>query len=194
MKQNARALEKFIEPFIALFTTEETIRDKEKREELEDLIFNFGGDGGGLFTDDTKLSFLEGGKTASELFESYRGYIRREISQLLIGTDSGTSAENSNRSTARVQNEVRLDILINDAADIALTIRSQVFKPYVIANFGANAPIPILKFKHQTNRDMKEFANGLKLMRENNYELEDDNAQQVNKETGYKFKKIEVNA
>ena len=64
----------------------------------------------------------------------------------------------------------------------------------MIANFGANAPIPILKFKHQTNRDMKEFANGLKLMRENNYELEDDNAQQVNKETGYKFKKIEVNA
>jgi phage gp29-like protein len=111
---------------------------------------------------------------------------RRQASQLIIGSDSGVFAEGSNRSTASVQDSVRKSMTSNDTADLRRTIRTQIFKPLVEANFGKGMPIPDVEFKFDMG--MNEISENMERMKRAGWELP---VEELNKLTGLKWVKSE---
>ena len=104
-------------------------------------------------------------------FKDFLDRNEKQIFRLILGQDSTSSADNSNRSTAAVHNLVRGDILASDARAIEETVNNQIIKPLYEANFGQNDERPIFRFRLKTTAELQEMANVVKTLDEAGYEI-----------------------
>lgn len=201
IKDWIRFLERFGQPFVKAFVDwDEFERNEENddsgdtdtdREDLEELIANFGSDGGGIFPKDiVDIDLMEAINDEGTGFLNFQKYAERKINQLLLGQDSTSSAENSNRSTAAVHYMVKENLLIRDCKRIATSINTQLFAPMVYYRFGANAPVPCLKFNNDSAGDLKTRAEVIKTMGDSGYKLPED---AVRKTMGMPFQEASQN-
>lgn len=186
---NIRAIEKVLIPFVSLMVDHETFKDETRMAELEAKLAAFGADGGGIFTEGSEFSYNEVKGSQAEIYDKFHTMCRRQASQLIIGSDSGVFAEGSNRSTASVQDSVRKSMTLNDTADLRRTIRTQIFKPLIEANFGKGMPIPDVEFKFDVNTS--EVSEIMERMYKAGYTMP---VEELNKLTGLKWEKIEGQA
>jgi phage gp29-like protein len=126
-----------------------------------------------------------------ETFTNYLEFSEKQIFRLILGQDSTSSADNSNRSTAAVHNLVRQDLLASDAVAVEETINTQIIAPLINANFGASTPKPKFKFKFKGVQDMLDIASLIKNLGDAGYEMD---AKQISEKLGMDIKKKEVTA
>ncbi len=114
--------------------------DKQK---LLKMLESLGTDAVAAFSKSIDLKFIEPARAGARPYEPLQGYCNTEITILWLGqhltTDLGASGS---RAAAEVHDRVREDLLVNDIADEAHSIRRDLLTPLVRARFGDAAPVP----------------------------------------------------
>ena len=135
--------------------------DSDQRAEVESMLENMTYGGYAITNNnDVELEFPTTGANFNiETFQSYLNSSEKQIFRLILGQDSTSSADNSNRSTAQVHNLVRQDILASDALAVENTINTQIIKPLAIALWGENIDdIPQFRFNLKGTGEQQAIA------------------------------------
>lgn len=107
-------------------------------------------------------------------FLSYLEWSEKQIFRLILGQDSTSSSDNSNRSTAQVHNLVRQDMLASDARAVEETVNNQIIKPLFEGTFGQSNTMPVFKFRLKGVSELQEMANVVKTLDEAGYQINTD--------------------
>jgi len=102
----------------------------------------------------------------AETFKTFLEFAEKQIFRLILGQDSTSSSDNSNRSTAQVHNLVRADMLASDANAVEATVNNQIIKPLFEAAYGFSQSIPQFRFRLKGVTEIQEMANVLKTLKE----------------------------
>lgn len=122
-----------------------------------------------------ELTFpTSGNNFDAETFKSFLEFAEKQIFRLILGQDSTSSSDNSNRSTAQVHNLVRADMLASDANAVEATINNQIIKPLFEAKFGFSDSIPQFRFRLKGVSEIQEMANVLKTLMEAGKTVDND--------------------
>lgn len=115
---------------------------------LKRAVRDYGSDAGAVFPETMDIVFdKDGNVTASaDMFERQVRYEDEQMAKVVLGASltTGTSNTGSGGSQALgvVHNELRMDIMHDDASGLSTTIRRQLVKPLVALNFGDDVPLP----------------------------------------------------
>ena len=187
--QYLRGVEKFAFPLVWAELPDDLYEDSDQRSALEGMLANWTYDGYAISNSDVELQF----PTASsgfdaQVFQTYLDYTEKQIFRLILGQDSTSSADNSNRSTAQVHNLVRQDLLSADALAVEETVNNQIIKPLIIATYGDDmTDMPRFKFNLQNSNDIQDIANIIKTLSDAGYEV---NSGELSSKLGFRvFKK-----
>ncbi len=93
-------------------------------------------------------------------------WCEKSIARLILGQTltSGADGKSSTNALGNVHNEVRRDLMISDAKQIAQTITQQIILPYLQINVDPNiAPhrIPYFEFDTKEYEDLSVFADAI---------------------------------
>jgi phage gp29-like protein len=177
------------QPFIGVenFLYDDDNTDKQKIEEMfQTMTYN----GYGLFDKDAmEVTF----PTAASGFDvqnfiTFLDMTEKQIFRIILGQDSTSSADNSNRSTAQVHNLVRADMLASDARAVEETVNTQIIKPLYEATYGSASDKPVFRFRLKGATELQEMANVVKTLSEAGYEAEQET---LSERFGFKITKRE---
>ncbi len=135
--------------------------DSEQRAEVEAMLQNMTYDGYAITNNaDVELDFPTANAQFNiETFQSYLNSSEKQIFRLILGQDSTSSADNSNRSTAQVHNLVRQDILASDALAVENTVNTQIIKPLAVALWGESVDdVPVFRFNLKGTGEQQAIA------------------------------------
>ena len=171
LSQWARGSEKYGIPMPVVKVDEFLFEDSDKRKELEQALLDWTYDGHMVVQDSGSGSLDIQFPTASagfdqEVFKSYLEYSEKQIFRIILGQDSTSSADNSNRSTAQVHNLVRADMLASDAIAVEATVNDQIIKPLCEAIYGSSEGMPRFRFRLKGVTELNEYATFAKTMSE----------------------------
>lgn len=172
-----RGLEKYglPMPFVGVDGTlyDENNEDKQK---VEQMLADWTYDGYAIIDKDTmNVTFpsKDSGFNASD-FLDFLEWTEKQIFRIILGQDSTSSADNSNRSTAQVHNLVRQDMLASDAKAVEETVNNQIIKPLYEATYGISQTMPKFKFRLKGVSELQEMANVVKTLNEAGYTVDID--------------------
>lgn len=120
-------------------------------------------------------------------FLNYLEMSEKQIFRIILGQDSTSSADNSNRSTAQVHNLVRADMLASDASAVEETVNNQIVKP-LFDNNGFTGTRPRFRFKLKGVTELAEMAKVLVDIDKAGYEVEENS---LSEKFGFKITKKE---
>ena len=147
--------------------------DNEARQAVNDMMSSWTYDGYGIVDQDgMELEFpTSSSGFNADTFKTFLEFAEKQIFRLILGQDSTSSADNSNRSTAQVHNLVRADMLASDANAVESTVNTQIIKPLFEAAFGLSDSIPFFRFRLKGVAEIQEMANVVKTLDEANFEV-----------------------
>jgi phage gp29-like protein len=148
--------------------------DNTAKQALNDMMSSFTYDGYGVFDKQTmEIMFptADSGFNADN-FKSFLEFSEKQIFRLILGQDSTSSADNSNRSTAAVHNLVRADMLASDANAVEATVNNQIIKPLFEAAFGASNSKPFFRFRLKGVAEIQEMATVVKTLNEAGWDVQ----------------------
>lgn len=104
---------------------------------LVSAVANLGTDAAAVLPDTMRIDFQEAGKSTGgqDLFQRLADWLDRQVSKAVLG-QTMTTDDGSSLGQAKVHNEVRLDILRDDGAQLAATINRDLVRAVVDLNFG----------------------------------------------------------
>jgi len=97
-------------------------------ETAEDLISNYSDVDGAVFPADVMVDFKESQALDGEYFFTSEADFRSSITKVILGQESTSSAENSNRSTAEVHMEVLEQRIVDDCETLEDTLTTQLIE------------------------------------------------------------------
>ena len=171
-----RGLEKYGLPTPAV-SIDSTMYDdaNEEKQALKDFWESMTYDGFILYDKEKmEVEFPTAGTFNADDFKVFLEDNKKDIFRLILGQDSTSSADNSNRSTAQVHNLVRGDILASDARAIEETVNNQIIKPLFEGNYGTEAERPIFRFRLKGAEELKAIAEFVKTLSEAGYEISEN--------------------
>lgn len=106
------------------------------------------------------------GTAASNPFLQMSDWCEKSIARLILGQTltSGADGKSSTNALGTVHNEVRRDLLVSDAKQIAQTISQQLILPYLQINVDPNidpARIPYFEFDTKEREDLAQYADAI---------------------------------
>lgn len=106
------------------------------------------------------------GTSSNNPFLQMVEWCRNEIARIILGQTltSGADGKSSTNALGRVHNEVRRDLLVADAKQVAQTINQQIILPFLQLNFDANLTLsdcPLFEFDTTEYADLEKFAQAL---------------------------------
>ena len=142
----------------------DTSASEEDKEALMRAILSMGSDAAGVINKETEVEFVEATRGEGELYENLAKFCNAEISKAILGQTLTTEvgAGGGSRALGETQNEVRRDLMVSDAKNLAKTLNRDLIRPLVLFNFGAETPCPKLKFKTEEPEDTKQAVGTLK--------------------------------
>jgi phage gp29-like protein len=186
-----RGIEKYALPMPLAKVSSALYEDSDQREELIAMLQNWTYDGYAI-TDENAVELEFPTASANfdiETFQSYLNSSERQIFRLVLGQDSTSSADNSNRSTAQVHNLVRQDILASDALAVENTVNTQIIKPLALALWGENVEnIPLFRFNLKGTGEQQAIATLVSTLKDTGYEV---SANELSAKLGFEVTKIE---
>ena len=189
MIQLLRGIEKYGIPMPWANVPDDLYEDSEQRGNLEAMLANWTYDGYAISNSDIELQFPTASANFNvETFMRYLEHSEKQIFRLILGQDSTSSADTSNRSTAQVHNLVRQDLLHADALACEETVNNQIIKPLMFATYGKDlTDMPRFKFILKGVEDLQAQADVIKTLSDAGYEV---NALDLSEKLGFRvFKK-----
>ena len=161
LMQYMRGVEKYGVPMPVVEVDDIMFEDSDERAKLETALANWTYDGYAIVPKDVvKFTFPTAAAAFSaDPFRSFMDAIEKQVARLVLGQDSTTISEGSNRSTAAVHDGIRRDLLFSDARTIENVINEQIVKPLIKFNFGDSSDIPKFKFDMKTADEVDQVAN-----------------------------------
>ena len=118
------------------------VSDADKRELLR-MLESLGTDAVAAFSKNIDVKILESGRSSQPPYQALQDYCNTEITILWLGQHLTTDIRQSgSRAAAEIHDRVREDLLVDDIADEAHTLRRDLLTPLVRARFGVDAPVP----------------------------------------------------
>lgn len=104
-----------------------------------------------------------GTTAASNPFLQMADWCEKSAARLILGQTltSGADGKSSTNALGVIHNEVRRDLLVSDAKQIAQTITQQIILPFLQVNFGDAARTPRFEFDTREAADIAVFADAL---------------------------------
>lgn len=99
----------------------------------------------------------EGGDS---LFGGLSNYLDEQISKAVVG-QTMTADSGSSLSQAKVHQQVRQDILEHDSRQLEGTINAHILRPWVVYNYGENAPMPRWRLHTDPPEDVKSWTDAV---------------------------------
>jgi phage gp29-like protein len=131
---------------------------------LINAVANLGTDAACVLPDSMRIEFVkEGGSQGSggqELFLKLAEWLDKQMSKAVLG-QTMTADDGSSRSQAQVHNEVRGDILRDDARCLADTVNRDLVRPYVDLNWGPQEVYPRVTLPINEPEDIAALADAL---------------------------------
>jgi len=132
-------------------------------------VANIGTDAAAIIPKSMEIQFAELPKTSdggAVVFSSLADWLDRQVSKAVLGQTMTTDAQSTGlgSNTASVHNEVRTDIQISDAKQLANTLNRDLVKPYVDLNHGPQAKYPRLKIEVVEPDDIGKMTQALSLL------------------------------
>lgn len=165
--------------------------ENENKQAIEEMFQTMTYNGYGLYNKDAMSIEFPTADSGFDVqnFLSYLEWTEKQIFRIILGQDSTSSSDNSNRSTAQVHNLVRADMLASDAKAVEETVNNQIIKPLYEATFGASIEKPVFRFRLKGVTEIKEMSDVLKILNEAGYSVDENT---VSERLGFKVSKKEV--
>ncbi len=133
----------------------------EDKDALISAIRSLGSDAAGIISKNTEIEFVEAAQKAGsvQVFKILTDFCNREMSKAIIGSTLTTEVgDKGSYAAAKTHNEVRLDLVKEDAKSLGDTLTMQLLRPLVGFNFGWDAPMPWFRFPVLEPEDLKALS------------------------------------
>ncbi|HHF6827005.1 TPA: DUF935 domain-containing protein [Haemophilus influenzae] len=143
--------------------------NEEKRTLLRALA-QIGHNAAGIMPDSMKIELHNAANTgagsANNPFLQMVDWCEKSIARLILGQTltSGADGKSSTNALGNVHNEVRRDLLVSDAKQVAQTITQQIILPYLQINVDPNIAlhrVPYFEFDTKKYDDLSTFADAI---------------------------------
>ncbi|EGJ49039.1 DUF935 domain-containing protein [Desulfocurvibacter africanus] len=113
---------------------------------LVSAVANIGSDAAAVVPESMRIEFVEGGKAAGghELFLGLAEWLDKQVSKAILG-QTMTADDGASLSQAKVHNDVRRDIQVDDALQLEASLNRDLVKPFIDLNFGPQENYPRLR-------------------------------------------------
>jgi phage gp29-like protein len=135
----------------------------EERRKLLQAVMQIASDAAAIIPESMLIELLEvknAGSGASTPFEQIGRFLDEQLSKAILG-QTMTVENGGSLAQAKVHNQIRIDILEDDADQLAVTINRDLIAPFVAWNFGANAPPPMCQFPVAEPEDIAVLSTAL---------------------------------
>ena len=134
--------------------------ESDKRQLLK-MLEALGTDAVGILSKNIELEMLEA-RGGDKPYQPLQEYCNTEVTILWLGQHLTTDIRQSgSRAAAEIHDRVREDLLVDDIADEAQSIRRDLLTPMVRARFGSAAPVPRFRRSLIQSVDTKVLAETL---------------------------------
>ena len=137
----------------------------EDKAALRTALANLGRDASGIIPQGMEILFESPANATQDIPGILVTRCEQGMSKAILGGTLTTQADGKTSTNAlgEVHNEVRHDILMSDAAQIAATITRQILAPLAYLNCGVSDPalLPWFRFDTRQAEDIKSFADAL---------------------------------
>jgi len=122
---------------------------------LKEAVALLGTDASAVIPDAALIEFVETKRGEGTVYERILEYIDRQISKAILGQTLTTDIpDKGTYAAAKVHENVRGDLVNDDAKSLAKSIRWQLIAPLVFFNYGPDVNIPIFKFDLEVKPDL----------------------------------------
>lgn len=132
----------------------------EDRARLLAAVRNIGSDAAGIIPESMAIEFVDGagkGGGGAGVFDRLTDYLDKQISKRVLG-QTMTTDHGSSLAQAKVHENVRHDILVSDAKQIAATINRDLIRPFVDLNYGPQKRYPEFKLPVPKPEDLTALS------------------------------------
>lgn len=137
---------------------------KAQKAALLSAVASIGTDTACIIPEEMVIEFIDASNVAGgdKLFEGAVNFFNAEVSKGVLG-QTMTSDDGSSMSQAKVHQEVRDDIKVDDAKQLSATLRRDLIKPFVDLNFGSpgRGKYPILRLITEDEEDLVQWGKSL---------------------------------
>lgn len=182
---SVRDLAEFLEIYglpVRLGTYPGGASDQEKST-LLNAVINIGHNAAGIIPEGMAIEFKDAAKGASDPFMAMMTWCEASQSKAILGGTLTTTAEATGLGSnlGDVHNEVRHDLLVSDARQIAGTLSRDLLWPLVALNIGGIAPgrCPRFRFVTDEPEDLKARADRDKVLFDMGMRLSDEKFTEV---------------
>lgn len=132
------------------------------KQQLLKMLESLGTDAVAILSKNIELQMFESTRGGEKPYRPLQDYCNNEVTILWLGQHLTTDIrEHGSRAAAEIHDRVREDLLVDDIADEAQTIRRDVLTPLVRARFGDNVAIPHFRRSLVQAVDTKVLADTL---------------------------------
>lgn len=128
-------------------------------------VAGIGHNAAGIIPEGMMIEFQEAAKGTQEPFEAMMRWCESTVSKCVLGgtLTSQADGKSSTNALGNVHNEVRHDLLVSDASQLASTITRDLVYPLLAINRGIRDPrrLPRLQFDTREPEDLQLYAESL---------------------------------
>jgi len=136
----------------------------EEKRELLHMLESLGSNAAGVFSRAVDLQIIEAKSGTSGLpYEKLVEYLNREMSKAWLGQTLTTdvAGQRGTFAASAVHQQVRRDVLTDDARKEGRTLRRDLLAPIVRLRFGQDVPVPLFRRRLKRETSAKELADAL---------------------------------
>jgi len=133
----------------------------EDKRKLLQAVSRIAVDAAAIIPETMMIEFLEAKGYADKPFAAFAEYLDKQMSKAILGQTMTTDGQAGGLAQAKVHDEVRIDILEDDADEAAITVNRDVIRWFVQINYGASAKAPWVKFPVAEPQDIKTKSDAI---------------------------------
>lgn len=133
---------------------------EEEISQLRTALINIGHNAAAMIPLGMEIEFPDARRPTSgdNVYKEQAQYWAEEVSKLVLGQTMTSDSTGQRGAQAEVHNDVRLDIKRADARQLCGTLRQQLVKPWVLYNYGPDAPLPKLRIAVDPPEDLQSLS------------------------------------
>ncbi|MBI3677384.1 MAG: DUF935 domain-containing protein [Proteobacteria bacterium] len=123
-------------------------------------VRELGSDAAAIISKATDITFVEAQARVSgkSIYESLMDFFSAEMSKGVLGHSSAADSTPGKLGNEQQADDVRQDIVEDDAEQVMTTLRRDLIRPLVIFKYGPAAAIPFFKLKYEPEEDKQAEA------------------------------------